>query len=60
MLYILTLYNAVVFGGSGGWGTMHKMYCVWLKQITYAYIFTPVYIYAYQQINKKKVRYSAS
>lgn len=44
------------------WGTMHKLYCVWIKRITYAYIFTRVYvyIYAYQQINKKIVRYSVS
>ena len=73
MLYILTLYKPVgcCDGGLGGrgvglgrdqgvffcWGTMHKLYRVWIKKnhvCIYLYTCVYVYIYAYQQINKKK------
>lgn len=67
VLYILTLYKpagccngglggwVLVGKGSGGlfrWGTMHKLYCVWIKRITYAYIFTRVCMCTYMHINK--------
>lgn len=67
MLYILTLYKPVgcCNGGLGGraWvgmasggisvgGTMHKLYRVWIKRITYAYIFTRVCMCIYMHINK--------
>lgn len=42
----------VGFGGTFLLGTMHKLYCVWIKRIMYAYIFTHLSMCADMHINK--------